>query len=68
MIYIKFLEEKAKKNEILLKKQNDNVYLEFKIISPNGNQDNVSLEIKSEKISDKEIISLLVKKVFRKRN
>ena len=59
---IKFLEEKGKKNEILLKKQNDNIYLEFKIISPNGNQDNVSLEIKPEKISDKEMISILVKK------
>ena len=60
---VAFLEEKGKKNEIYLKKLNNSIYIELKILSPNGKQDNMLLEIKAQEISDKEIISVLVKKV-----
>ena len=61
---IKFIEDKSKKNEIILKKENDEkLNIEFKIISPNGKEDNILLELKHQKISDKEMISILVKKV-----
>ena len=60
---VSFLEEKGKKNEIYLNKLNYSIYIELKILSPNGKQDNMLLEIKAQEISDKEIISVLVKKV-----
>ena len=61
---ISFIEDKSKKNEIILKKENDEkLNIEFKIISPNGKEDNILLELKPQKISDKEMISILVKKV-----
>ena len=60
---VTFMEEKGKKNELLMKEENKNIYIEFKIISPNGKEDTVLLELKPQKISDKEIISFLVKKV-----
>ena len=60
---VTFMEEKGKKNELLMKEKNKNIYIEFKLISPNGKEDTVLLELKPQKISDKEIISFLVKKV-----
>ena len=60
---INFMVSKGKNNEIILKKENNKIYIEFKIILPNGKEDNVFLEIKSKEITDKEMISLLVKKV-----
>ena len=50
---VSFLEEKGKKNEIYLKKLNNSIYIELKILSPNGKQDNMLLEIKAQEISDK---------------
>ena len=58
-----FMEEKGKNNEIFTKIQNDILILEFKIISPNGKENEVAFQIKPKDMSDKEIISFLVKKV-----
>ena len=60
---ISFMEEKMKTNEVFLKKENSIISIEFKILSPNGKIENISLELKPQEKSDKEIISILVKKV-----
>ena len=60
---ISFMEGKMKTNEIFLKKENSIISIEFKILSPNGKIENISLELKPQEKSDKEIISILVKKV-----
>ena len=60
---ISVMEEKMKTNEIFLKKENSIISIEFKILSPNGKIENISLELKPQEKSDKEIISILVKKV-----
>ena len=60
---ISFIEGKGKKNELSLKKENDNIFLEFKILSPNGQEENVSLKLNLEELNDKEIIKNLVNKV-----
>ena len=57
------MESKGKNNEIILKKENNKIYIEFKIFLPNGKEDKVLLEIKSKEITNKEMISFLVKKV-----
>ena len=38
---VSFMKEKCLKNEILLKKQNNNIYLNLKILSPNGKEDDI---------------------------
>ena len=60
---ISFIEGKGKKNELSLKKENDNIFIEFKILSPNGQEENVSLKLNLEELNDKEIIKNLVNKV-----
>ena len=60
---ISFIESKGKKNELFLKKENDNIFIEFKILSPNCQEENVSLKLNLEELNDKEIINNLVNKV-----
>ena len=60
---ISFLENKGKTNEIYLTQKNKKLYIHFNVISPNGKGDLVSLEIKSNEISDKELINHLLIKV-----
>ena len=60
---ISFIEGKGKKNELSLKKENENIFIEFKILSPNGQEENVSLKLNLEELNDKEIINNLVNKV-----
>ena len=60
---ISFIEGKGKKNELFLKKEADNIFIEFKISSPNGKEENVSLKLNLEELNDKEIINNLVNKV-----
>ena len=60
---ISFIEGKGKKNELFLKKEKDNIFIEFKISSPNGQEENVSLKLNLEELNDKEIINNLVSKV-----
>ena len=60
---ISFIEGKGKQNELLLKKEYDNIFIEFKINTPNGQEENISLKLNLEEINDKEIISNLVYKV-----
>lgn len=61
--FISFLEKKGNKNEILLKKENEKVFIEVKVVSPSGKEDLIILEIKSKEISDKELINNLLEKV-----
>ena len=61
---VNFMEEKGKNNEIILQEQNNNIYVEFKIISPNGKEDKVILKLKPQEIGDKEIIPILVWKIY----
>ena len=58
-----FIEGKGKKNELYLKKENDNIFIEFKISSPNGKEENVSLKLNPQELNDKEIINNLNNKV-----
>ena len=60
---ISFIEGKGKSNELFLKKEKDNIFIEFKISSPNGKEENVSLKLNLEELNDKEIINNLVNKV-----
>ena len=60
---ISFLENKGNKNEIFLKKENEKIFIEFKVISPSGKEDLFSLEIKPNEISDKELINYLLTKI-----
>ena len=60
---ISFIEGKGKSNELFLKKEKDNIFIEFKISSPNGKEENVSLKLNLEELTDKEIIHNLVNKV-----
>ena len=60
---ISFIEGKGKKNELFLKKEEDSIFIEFKISSPNGKEENVSLKLNLEELNDKEIINNLVNKV-----
>ena len=41
----------------------NNIFIEFKINTPNGQEENISLKLNLEEINDKEIISNLVYKV-----
>ena len=61
--FISFLENKGNKNEILLKKENEKIFIEVKVVSPSGKEDIILLEIKPNEISDKELINHLLKKV-----
>ena len=61
--FISFLENKGNKNEILLKKENEKIFVEVKVVSPSGKEDIIVLEIKPNEISDKELINHLLKKV-----
>ena len=60
---ISFIEGKGKNNELFLKKEKDNIFIEFKISSPNGKEEIVSIKLNSEELTDKEIINNLVNKV-----
>ena len=60
---ISFIENKGKKNEIFLKKEQNNLFITFKVTSPNGKEEDILLKLESKELSDKEIISLLLKKV-----
>ena len=60
---ISFLEKKGKKNEIFIREENKKKFIEFKIISPNGKEDLVSLELKPREKSEKELVFNLFKKV-----
>ena len=61
--FVLFLENKGNKNEILLKKENEKIFIEVKVVSPSGKEDIILLEIKPNEISDKELINHLLKKV-----
>ena len=61
--FISFLENKGNKNEILLKKENEKIFIEVKVVSPSGKEDIILLEVKPNEISDKELINHLLKKV-----
>jgi hypothetical protein len=58
-----FIENKGKKNEIFLKKEQNDLFINFKVSSPNGNEEDIFLKLKPKELNDKEIISLLLKKV-----
>ena len=60
---ISFIENKGKKNEIFLKKEQNDLFIGFKVTSPNGKEEEVLLKLKPKEVNDKEIISLLLKKV-----
>ena len=60
---ISFIEGKGKNNELFLKKEKDNIFIEFKISSPNGKEENVTIKLNSQELTDKEIINNLVNKV-----
>ena len=60
---ISFIEGKGKNNELFLKKEKDNIFIEFKISSPNGKEENISLKLNLEELTDKEIINNLVNKI-----
>lgn len=65
---VSFMKEKGIKNELFLKKQNNNIELNLKILSPNGKEDDILLEINPHEISDKEMIFNLVQKVEKLEN
>ena len=60
---VSFIENKGKKNEIFLKKENDEIYINFKAISINGKEEDILLKLKPSELNDKEIISLLIQKI-----
>ena len=60
---ISFIEGKGKQNELFLKKESDNICFEFKMNTPNGKEENISLKLNLEELNDKEIINNLVNKV-----
>ena len=60
---VSFLENKGKTKDIYLTKQKKNLLINFIVISPNGKGDLVSLELKSNELSDKELINHLLIKV-----
>ena len=61
---LSFLEGKGIKNKLFLKEENNNIFIEFKISSPNGKEENVSLKLNSEKSDDKQDNSYLANKVY----
>ena len=61
--FASFIENKGKNNEIFLKKEQDTLFITFKVTSPNGREEDILLKLESKELNDKEIISLLLKKV-----
>ena len=51
------LENKVKTNETFLKKEQNDLFINYKVISPNGNVEDIFLKLKPKELNDKEIIS-----------
>ena len=60
---VSFIENKGKQNEILIKKEQNDLFVNFKVASPNGKEEDILLKLNPKEINNKELISILLKKV-----
>ena len=60
---VSFIENKGKQNEILIKKEQNDLFVNFKVASPNGKEEDILLKLNPKEINDKELTSILLKKV-----
>ena len=58
-----FIENKGRKSEIFLKKEQNEIFINFKVTSPNGKEEDILLKLKPKDLNDKEKISFLLIKV-----
>ena len=63
LFIISFIANKGKKNEILLKKEQNDLFINFKVTSPNGKEKDILLKVKPKELNEKEIIFFLLEKV-----